>query len=536
MRNMLVAALTAVELFLLPAVITAALLALALTTAAQLAVTFVTQPRIALALDDGSRRVDALPPRPDSSTAHRLRHHLQYMECEAAAVAYRRADPTFFGSRLLRTIFIPSPTDALPPGLLALCDRSMTFWAQVDHYGWKRPPKPLGYTPTLDPLATPSDVERLCPREHSADPFPRAYRWQASAACLAARRTENCDRSLFPRQCAAYAAAPLSAKPYKPRYGWGTYSLYSLGLAALSADALRTTAQALGWLAPAFFLALAWRRSRQVALLVLPVAPLGWWSMADFGLWSPETALPQLCAWTAGCIALAARRRALLWLALCGALQAWLWLHDTAEALGLGLVLLAAYATARPLGERRALLGGLRLACAYGLGFVLGALLPVALRHVAYELLLAPAQPELSGYVASNLLHQLGSRAATGGRFVAEGLGPFGLPYFLAFTWGQLTAIGTVPALYLHAACWLALAAHGCTYLVRPLKRRFLPARPLPLPWGATATALLALAALAAEVVPWNDDWVRLGRATILLPAAVWFAIAAHLNRPPACA
>ena len=505
--------------------------AFALMVALQWAATWVPAERLARTLDDGAGRIDALAPRPDPGTAHRLRHHLQYMECEMAALALRGARTEFFGSRWLQAVFAPNPAGTQAGTLLPRCRYNGDGWRIVDHYGWRFiAPKREERRGTERWRAAMTETDRACPKEDPNDPYPRPFRWEADAECRAARLAETCARWLYPQECATYAQAPLSAKPYKPRYWWGSVTLYTLALATVQADTVRAVAQAAGWVLPAVLMAMVWRRERKAALLLAPIAPLAWWSQWDFGLWSVEVAAPQLWAWSSAAIAvaMASRRHATAWLVACGVVQSWLWLLDTAEALGFGLVALATYAVSRSRGEGPALRAAAGLAGAYAGGFFLGVLGGMAFRHVVYESTIGLAHPELSGYVVTNLVAQIGARGAEGGAFVVDGLGVAGIAYFLAWTWGELTGTGATAALLLHAGCWLVLAAHAGTYVWRGMRRMWGGGGRNELPWGGTLVVAVVIVVVAAEVAPWNDDWVRLGRAMILVPAAAWMAVAAQ--------
>ena len=509
---------------------TAAAGTLAVMVALQWAATFVPRERLEVALDDGAVRVEALAPRPHLGTAHRLRHHLQYMECESAALLLRGSDPDFFASRWQRTVFTPSPANAGTGELLARCRHVGDGWQIVDHYGWRftAPPREAKRgTERWTTIARGS--ARLCPKESPHDPYPRAFRWEAPAECRAARLTETCAVWLYPEECSTYASAPFKAKPYKPRYWWGGTALWTLALAAAKAETVRTATTALGWIAPLVFMAVVGWRSRRAAWLLAPVAPLGWWSQWDFGLWSFETAAPQLWAWSAATVAalVAGRRRGGgggVWMPTMGAGQAYLWLLDTAEALGFGLIALTAYAVVRGRSEKEGATEAARLAGAFAAGFVGALAAGVLLRHAVYEQTIALTHPTLSGYVLTNALEQVGARGAEGVTFMAQGLGVAGTAYFLAWIWGQLTLLSTGKALVLHAAAYLAIAAHLASYASAAWRRGGRSR-----PWGASVAVALAIGGLVAEVVPWNDDWVRLGRATILLPAAGWLVAASHM-------
>ena len=497
----------------------------------QWAATHVPEERLAAALDDGAARIEALSPRPHLGTAHRLRHHLQYMECEMAALALRGADRSFFGSRWLQAVFAPSPAGTRADTLLPRCRHFGDGWRIVDHYGWRfDAPKREAIRGTERWRTAVRRAYESCPEEKPQDAYPRPYRWEAPAQCRAARLAETCAAWLHPTECTAYAAAPLAAKPYKPRYWWGTQTLYVLALGAMPADAVRTAAAVAGLSMPALFLLAVARRSRKAALMLGPVALLAWWSQWDYGLWSMETAAPHLWAWSAGTVAalMASRRYATAALLACGMLQAYLWLLDTSEALGFGLVALVAYAIAREDGEHEGLKQCVVLAGAYAAGFALALASGVALRHAVYETTIALAHPELSGYVLTNMVEQVASRSAEGQKFVAADLGIAGIAYFLAWTWSQLTALPIERSLLFHAGCYVAMAAHVTMYVIR-VGPRGTRMGPRGMPTGATVAGVLALAGLSAEVVPWNDDWVRLGRATILVPAVASMLFMAYL-------
>ena len=72
-------------------------------------------------------------------------------------------------------------------------------------------------------------------------------------------------------------------------------------------------------------------------------------------------------------------------------------------------------------------------------------------------------------------------------------------------------------AVFLHAACYIAMAAHLCREGVAGAGR-ILGRRRVWSTCGATGTGLLVLAAVYVQTTLWNDDWVRVGRMTILIP------------------
>lgn len=331
-----------------------------------------------------------------------------------------------------------------------------------------------------------------------------------------------CAEWLHP-ECTTYAAAPGNAKPFKPRYWWGGNTLYTLGLAVMPAERLRALFAALGMAAPVVFLLAVAARSRRALFLLAPLAPLAWWSQASFGLWSMETAMPQVWAWLTGALAAwtARWRHAVPLLLACGMVQGYLWSLDTAEALGFGLAVLAVYAVVRDEGEHRGLRASVTAGSAYVAGFALAVLGGIGFRHVVYETTIALAHPEMSGYVWTNFTGQMEARRMDNAESAWAKAGIGGSIFLLAWTWSLLTTMAAGKALLLHAACYMAMAAHLGAYLVAGT-RQALGQRTRWPAYGATAAGALVLGALWAQTTLWNDDWVRVGRATVLIPAVAW--------------
>ena len=497
--------------------------------------TWVPEEDVAAGLDDGSSRITNLDPRPGDRRTERLAEHLQYMECEFAALSIRRTQRGFYPTRWQQAVFAPNTADARSETLLPICKHSQTLQRVVDHRGWEF----IG--PREEVVRhTVGDVGGTRARPCEADPWdrptpgsPYAWRlaWERSQACWTERLAALCAEWLHPR-CTTYAEAPANAKPYKPRYWWGANTLHTLGLAVMPADRMRGLTAVTGMMVPAVFLLAVALRSPRALLLVAPLAPLGWWSQWSFGLWSMETGVPQSWAWIAGAVAAwtAGRRNASQALLVCGMVQGFFWLLDTAEVLGLGLAMLAAYAIAREGGEDAGLKAGVKAGIAYGGGFVLAIVGGWGFRHVVYESTIALAHPEMTGYVRENVMGQVAARRIdnTAAPWAAWGIG--GSVVHLAWTWSWLTTMDVTKAVFLHAACYIAMAAHLCREGVAGVGRA-LGRRRVWSTCGATGTGLLVLAAVYVQTTLWNDDWVRVGRMTILIPGIAWMWAMSHMLR-----
>lgn len=497
--------------------------------------TWVPEEDVAAGLDDGSARITNLDPRPGNRRTEQLAEHLQFMECEFAELSLGRVQRGFYPTRWQAAVFAPNRSNALSETLLSTCKGSHASFQVVDHRGWefigprievlRRTGRIVGEeSPGPDP----------CELEPWGEPPPGSpYKWrltwQRSEECAQERLAVICAEWLHPR-CAIYAAAPPNAKPFKPRYWYGANTLHTLALSVMPLDRMRSLTATVGLLVPGLFLLALGMRSRPALVLVGPLAVLGWWSQSSFGLWSLETGVPQSWAWIAGAVAAwtAGRRNAAQALLACGMVQGFFWLLDTGEVLGFGLAVLAAYAVARKHGEDVGLKAGLSAGVAYAAGFALAIVSGWVFRHVVYESTIAVAYPQMSGYVWENVSGQFAARAIDNmaGPWGAWGLG--GALVHLAWTWSLLTTMDVTKAVFLHAACYIAMAAHLCREGVVGVGRA-LGRRRVWSTCGATGAGLLVLATVYVQTTLWNDDWVRVERMTILIPGIAWMWAMSHI-------